>query len=71
MCKWDRDYLKLCETILKKGAEVENRTGINTIKLPGWSFEFDLEKEFPILTTKQLFFKNAITEMFWIYQENY
>lgn len=68
MCKWDKDYLKLCETILKKGVEVENRTGINTIKIPGWEFEFNLEKEFPILTTKQLFFKNAITEMFWIYQ---
>ena len=68
MCKWDRDYLKLCEAILKKGVEVENRTGINTIKIPGWSFEFDLGKEFPILTTKQLFFKNAITELFWIYQ---
>lgn len=68
MCKWDRDYLELCETILEKGVEVKNRTGINTIKIPGWSFEFDLSEEFPILTTKQLFFKNAITELFWIYQ---
>ena len=68
MCKWDREYLKLCKEILNNGVEVENRTGINTIKIPGWSFEFDLKEEFPILTTKQLFFKNAITEMFWIYQ---
>ena len=68
MCKWDKEYLKLCETILKKGVEVPNRTGINSIKIPGWSFEFDLAKEFPVLTTKQLFFKNAITEILWIYQ---
>ena len=69
MSKFDKDYLKLCEKILTEGVEVENRTGVNTIKIPGYFFEFDLEKEFPILTTKQLFFKNAITEMLWIYQE--
>ena len=68
MSKFDKDYLKLCEKILEEGVEVENRTGVNTIKIPGYFFEFDLEKEFPILTTKQLFFKNAITEMLWIYQ---
>ena len=68
MTKFDKEYLKLCKKILKEGQEVENRTGTNTIKIPGYEFEFDLEKEFPILTTKQLFFKNAITELLWIYQ---
>lgn len=68
MSKFDKDYLKLCEEILNNGVEVENRTGVNTINIPGYSLEFDLEKEFPILTTKQVFFKNAITEMLWIYQ---
>ena len=69
MAKWDREYLKLCKKILEEGKEVENRTGINTIKIPSYSFHFDLEEEFPILTTKQLFFKNAITEILWIWQE--
>ncbi len=69
MSKFDKDYLKLCEEILNNGVEVENRTGVNTINIPGYFLEFDLEKEFPILTTKQVFFKNAITEMLWIYQE--
>lgn len=68
MSKWDKEYIKLCKKILKNGKEVENRTGINTIKIPGYEFEFDLSKEFPVLTTKQLFFKNAITEILWIYQ---
>ena len=68
MSKFDKDYLKLCEEILNNGIEVENRTGVNTINIPGYFLEFDLEKEFPILTTKQVFFKNAITEMLWIYQ---
>ena len=68
MSKWDREYIKLCKKILKEGVEVQNRTGINTIQRPGYSFEFDLDKEFPALTTKQLFFRQAILEMLWIYQ---
>lgn len=68
MTKWDKDYLELCKRILKEGKEVENRTGINTIKVPSHHFHFDLGEEFPILQTKQLFFKNAITEILWIYQ---
>ena len=68
MTKWDKDYLELCKRILTEGVEVQNRTGINTIKVPSHHFHFDLSDEFPILQTKQLFFKNAITEILWIYQ---
>ena len=68
MTKWDKEYLKLCKKILEEGKEVENRTGINTIKIPSYHLHFDLGEEFPVLTTKQLFFKNAILEMLWIYQ---
>ena len=68
MSKFDKDYLELCRRILEEGKEVENRTGINTIKVPSHHFQFDLNKEFPTLTTKQLFFRQAILEMLWIYQ---
>ena len=68
MTKWDKEYIKLCKKILKEGKEVENRTGINAIKLPSYNLHFDLSKEFPVLTTKQLFFRQAILEMLWIYQ---
>lgn len=68
MSKWDKDYIKLCKRILNEGVEVENRTGINTVKIPGYLLEFDLSDEFPVLTTKQLFFRQAILEMLWIYQ---
>src|SRR5574344_2754392 len=68
MSKWDKQYLELCKTILKNGKEVENRTGINTIKIPSYNLHFDLGEEFPVLTTKQLFFRQAILEMLWIYQ---
>ena len=55
MTNFDIEYLKLCKKILKEGIEVENRTGVSTIKIPSYNFEFDLSKEFPILTTKQTF----------------
>ena len=68
MSKWDKDYLALCSRILTEGTEVVNRTGVNSIKVPSHHFRFDLEQEFPILTTKQLFIRQAVLEMLWIYQ---
>lgn len=68
MTNFDKDYLELVKKILSEGVEVENRTGINTIKIPEHSFRFDLSKEFPILETKQTFYKHAIIEMLWIWQ---
>ena len=68
MTKFDKDYLELCKKIITEGVEVKNRTGINTLKIPSYNFEFDLEKEFPILQSKQTYYKNAIIEMLWIWQ---
>lgn len=68
MSKFDHEYIKLCKEILENGTEVENRTGINTIKIPGYTFSHNVGEEFPILTTKQVFYKNAISEILWIYQ---
>ena len=68
MSKWDKEYLKLCKKILKEEVEVKNRTGINTIKIPSYDLHFDLKDEFPILQTKQLFSRQAIIEMLWIWQ---
>lgn len=68
MSSWDEVYCRICENILRNGQRVENRTGIDTIKIPSTYFELNVGEEFPILTTKQLFIRQAITEMLWIYQ---
>ena len=39
-----------------------------TIRLPHQILQFDLEEEFPILTTKKVGFKTAVLEILWIYQ---
>ena len=68
MSKWDNEYCGLLKRILSEGREVENRTGINTVKVPSHHFQLDVGEEFPILTTKQLFIRQAVLEMLWIYQ---
>lgn len=68
MAMWDTIYCELCEKIITDGKRVENRTGIDTIKVPSAHFQLDVGNEFPILTTKQLFIRQAVLEMLWIYQ---
>lgn len=66
----DRQYLRLVREVLDNGYyEAENRTGIPTYKLPHKIFQFDLQREFPILTTKFVAFKTAVKELLWIYRD--
>lgn len=68
MSQFDTMYLDTCEKILTHGVRTEGRNGI-TYRIAGNHWIFDLEKEFPILTTKKVAWKTAILEMFWIYQQ--
>lgn len=65
----DNQYLEIVENILKRGYFDNNRTGIHTYKLPHQTMQFDLSKEFPILTTKFVAFITAVKEMLWIYRD--
>lgn len=66
----DKQYLGLIREILDNGFyENTNRTGVPTYKLPHKVMQFDLEKEFPILTTKFVAFKTAVKELLWIYKD--
>lgn len=69
MSRYDDIYLDLVERILKDGYYCENRTGIATYKLPHQILQFNLEEEFPILTTKAVAFNSAIKELLWIFQK--
>lgn len=65
----DKKYLQIVKDILATGYYDQNRTGVATYKLPHQIMQFDLEKEFPILTTKFVAFKTAVQEMLWIWQQ--
>ncbi len=69
MSLYDKQYLNLVENILENGYYNQNRTGVATYKLPHQIMQFNLEKEFPILTTKFVAFKTAVKELLWIYKD--
>lgn len=56
-------YLNIVKTILEKGELKHNRTGVDTIAIAGAMFEHNMEKGFPMLTTKKVPFKVVATEL--------
>ena len=69
MSLYDEKYLNLVKDILDNGYYDNNRTGISTYKLPHQVMQFNLQKEFPILTTKFVAFKTAVKELLWIFKD--
>ncbi|HWL24031.1 MAG TPA: thymidylate synthase [Ureibacillus sp.] len=59
-------YLKLLTHILENGVKKEDRTGTGTISVFGYQMRFDLNKGFPLLTTKRVPFKLLVaSELLW------
>lgn len=69
MANADKQYLSIVKNILENGFYSNNRTNIPTYKLPHQIMKFDLRKEFPILNSKFVAFKTAVTELLWIWQK--
>ncbi len=65
---YERQYIKILRNIYENGyADGTNeRTGISTKRLPNQIIVVDVEKEFPILKSKQVFAKTADREIDWI-----
>lgn len=58
-------YLNVVRQVLERGTRKENRTGVDTLSTFNINYAIDLSAGFPLLTTKEISWKNIVVENLW------
>jgi dihydrofolate reductase/thymidylate synthase len=61
----EAQYLDLIREIIEEGNVKGDRTGTGTISKFGKQMRFDLRRNFPLLTTKRVFWRGVAEELLW------
>ena len=61
----EQQYLDLLRELITTGDERVDRTGVGTFGKFGKQLRFDLRTEFPLLTTKKVFWRGVVEELRW------
>lgn len=60
-----KQYLDLLKYVLENGEVRNDRTNTGTISVFGCQSKYDLQKSFPVVTTKKLYWKGVVGELLW------
>jgi len=60
-----KQYLDALQYILDNGQDVSDRTGVGTRTVFGYQMRFNLQEEFPAVTTKKLAWRSVVGELLW------
>lgn len=60
-----QQYLDVIRRVLDTGQRKNNRTGVDTLSTFNVNYQIDLREGFPLLTTKEISWKNIVVENLW------